>query len=81
MTSEFHSGPKIVMLIRLQTSYFQAYLNFFTQIVQKRGAIAAVEEYIFSVDSNFIRCHGGAYPVMLSRCLALTLPDPYRLWD
>ncbi|KAF8710135.1 hypothetical protein AX14_013430 [Amanita brunnescens Koide BX004] len=53
--------------------YFQAYFDFFAQMVEERGAIAAVEEYIFSLHSNFSD-HDGEHPehpAMLSRCLGL----------
>lgn len=42
-------------------------------MVEERGAIAAVEEYIFSLHSNFSD-HDGEHPehpAMLSRCLGL----------
>ncbi|KAF8622031.1 hypothetical protein AX15_007318 [Amanita polypyramis BW_CC] len=49
-------------------NYYQAYVNFFTEVVQERGVILAIEEYIFSFSSNF--SHDGKQPAMLSRFLA-----------
>ena len=58
-----------MIITHFQTSYFRAYSDFFSQVVRERGAIAALEEYVFSFDCNF--SHAGEHPAMLSRCLAL----------
>ncbi|KAF8621959.1 hypothetical protein AX15_007389 [Amanita polypyramis BW_CC] len=55
-------------ILILPTSYYKAYLDFFTKVVQEQGTSAVVHEYVFAFDSNF--SHDGTDPAMLSRLLA-----------
>ncbi|PFH49535.1 hypothetical protein AMATHDRAFT_62998 [Amanita thiersii Skay4041] len=50
-------------------SYYKAYVDFFSRVVQERGPVAAVEDYVFSLDANFSQ--DGSAPHMLCRFMAM----------
>ncbi|ESK87935.1 hypothetical protein Moror_10886 [Moniliophthora roreri MCA 2997] len=52
-------------------TYYKAYMDFFTDVVHEKGAVSALEEYVFTTKMNFGSTNKeGKHPEMLNRFIS-----------